>query len=313
MRDYSLESVLQYLADKRECRNLLRAGSRSFFAASLLLPREYRSPVTALYAFCRVADDAIDAGRGEADAIALLYRRLDAIYRDRPLDNAVDRAFTEVVHRYSIPYTLPAALLEGFEWDISGRRYESLSDVYGYAARVAGTVGAMMAIICGARRPDVLARACDLGVAMQLTNIARDVGEDARAGRLYLPGSNMQEAGIDVERWMQSPRFDSRLGNVVKQLLETADQLYQRSEWGIAQLPAACRPGIFAARWIYAEIGREVESNGLDSVSRRAIVGAPRKAILLAHALRQAVKTRQPDVAPPLDEVRFLLDAVAGA
>ncbi len=109
-----------------------------------------------------------------------------------------------------MPRELPEALLEGFEWDLVGRRYETLEELQAYAARVAGSVGAMMAVLMGARSAAVLARACDLGVAMQLTNIARDVGEDARQGRLYLPLAWLREAGIDPERLARSARFSTR-------------------------------------------------------------------------------------------------------
>ena len=98
-----------------------------------------------------------------------------------------------------IPRALPEALLEGFAWDAAGRRYETLDEVEHYAARVAGCVGAMMTLVMGRRDPAILARACDLGVAMQLTNICRDVGEDARAGRLYLPLAWLRDNGIDPD------------------------------------------------------------------------------------------------------------------
>jgi 15-cis-phytoene synthase len=101
-----------------------------------------------------------------------------------------------------LPRELPAALLEGFAWDAAGRYYETIDELHDYCARVAGSVGAMMALIMGVKNKQVLARACELGNAMQLTNIARDVGEDARNGRLYLPRSWMREAGIDPQAWL---------------------------------------------------------------------------------------------------------------
>ena len=126
-----------------------------------------------------------------------------------------DRALAHVVHRLAIPRLLLDALLEGFLWDANGRRYETLEEVHDYAARVAGTVGAMMALVMGAHTQRALARACELGVAMQLTNIARDVGEDARNGRLYLPRAWLREAGIDPDAWLRAPRFDAAIAGVV--------------------------------------------------------------------------------------------------
>jgi phytoene synthase len=159
----------------------------------------------------------------------------------------------------------------------------------------------------------VLARACDLGVAMQLTNIARDVGEDARHGRLYLPRAWMREAGLDPDAWLAAPRFDARLATVTRRLLAAADALYRRSEGGIACLPVSCRPGIGAARFIYAEIGRAVERAGLDSVTRRAVVPGRRKAVLLARSLGALLMPRPPVGAPPLEATRYLVEAVATA
>ncbi len=309
MSRLTLENVLDYRIDMRHCRRLLRGGSRSFFAASLLLPAFYRAPATALYAFCRVADDAIDEGPARNGALRRLHERLDRIYEGRPEDDPVDRALTGVVHRFDVPDTLPRALLEGFQWDREERRYETLSDVYGYAARVAGTVGVMMAVLMGVRSAPALARASDLGVAMQLTNIARDVGEDARAGRLYLPLSWLEEAGIDPEEFLSDPRSSEALKECIQRLLDDAEALYDRSEAGIRQLPGACQPGIFAARSIYREIGRELERNGLDSVGERTVVSHTRKVTLLRRALLEARRREDLIDEPPLAETRFLVEA----
>lgn len=302
-------------ADLAACRALLRTGSRTFHAASKLLPEAVRDPATALYAFCRLADDAVDHGTQPLAALAELRDRLERVYRGEPLPYPADRAFADVVAQHGIPYAMPSALLEGFEWDARGRRYETLPELNEYATRVAGTVGAMMALLMGARAPELLARACDLGVAMQLTNIARDVGEDARMGRLYLPLAWLREAGIDPEAWLEAPAYDSRLGDVIRRVLASADVLYARSGEGIAKLPLGCQPAMHAARLMYAEIGREVERRGLDSVSHRAVVPGARKAALLASALATTASTavRDPKTsgAPALDEAQFLVDSVA--
>jgi phytoene synthase len=300
--------------DIAACRQLLRTGSRSFYAASFLLPQRIRDPAIALYAFCRIADDAIDCAGDEPGAqtraLEELHRRLDRIYDGDPIDEYTDRALADVVACFGIPKALLEALLEGFQWDAEGRRFEDLSGVYDYSARVAGTVGAMMAALMGARSTQLVARACDLGVAMQLTNIARDVGEDARNGRLYLPLSWMREAGIDPEAWLKEPVFNDALAGVIERLLRAADTLYVRSDAGIAGLPMGCRAGINAARYLYAEIGRQVERQGLDSISRRAVVPGSRKVQLLAPILGTAVLSPRYVSAPPLDETRFLVDAV---
>jgi phytoene synthase len=303
-------------ADLEACRAAIRTGSHSFHAASRLLPARVRDPALVLYAFCRFADDAVDEGADKVRAVLRLRDRLDAAYAGRPHDAPADRAFAAMVRAHEMPRALPEALLEGFAWDAEGRRYATLSEVCAYSARVAAAVGAMMCVLMGARAPDTLARACDLGVAMQLTNIARDVGEDARAGRIYLPLDWLAEAGIDAGAFLTDPRPGPALGGVVARLLAFADDLYLRSEAGISALPMSCRAGIHAAGLIYRAIGAEVARAGHDSVTRRARTTGRRKLGLIALAgVRAAASPVMPQSArlhaAPLPEVAFLVTAAA--
>lgn len=277
----------------------------------MLLPRAVHEPAAALYAFCRLADDAVDGCQDRADAVEQLRERLRRAYAGTPLPTPADRALADVVARFAVPHALFDALLEGFEWDLAGRRYDTLEALQAYAARVAGTVGAMMALLMGVRTTDGLARACDLGVAMQLSNIARDVGEDAAMGRLYLPRLWLLEAGIDPDAWLARPVFSVALGRVVQRLLDAADELYRRVDAGVAGLPLRCRPGINAARFMYAEIGHEVARRGLDSVTQRARVSGSRKAWLLLRALAQLAPSASQRGLPALPANRFLVDAAA--
>ena len=303
-------------ADLEACRAAIRTGSHSFHAASRLLPARVRDPALVLYAFCRFADDAVDEGADKVRAVLRLRDRLDAAYAGRPHDAPADRAFAAMVRAHEMPRALPEALLEGFAWDAEGRRYATLSEVCASSARVAAAVGAMMCVLMGARAPDTLARACDLGVAMQLTNIARDVGEDARAGRIYLPLDWLAEAGIDAGAFLTDPRPGPALGGVVARLLAFADDLYLRSEAGISALPMSCRAGIHAARLIYGAIGAEVARAGHDSVTRRVRTTGRRKLGLIALAgVRAAASPVMPQSArlhaAPLPEVAFLVTAAA--
>ena len=225
------------------CRSLLKTGSRSFHAASRFLPYHCRDSATALYAFCRQADDAVDDSGAPHLALEMLHGRLDALYRGAPEDYAADRALASVVVRCGLPRGLLDALLDGFAWDAEGREYETLSEVLDYAARVAGSVGVMMAVIMGIRDASVLARAADMGVAMQLTNISRDVGEDARNGRVYLPGTWLREAGVDPDALRVSPQHSNGLASVTRRMLVVADKLYRRADAGLTRLPLRCRPG----------------------------------------------------------------------
>lgn len=303
--------------DLAACEQLMRGGSKSFFAASSLLPQRVRIPAIALYAFCRVADDAVDDCGSDTEACARamdsLRGRLDAIYAGEPGPIIEDRAMAMVVHRYAIPRTLPEALLDGFAWDAAGRRYDTLDELHDYGARVAGSVGAMMAMVMGVTGQQALARACELGNAMQLTNIARDVGEDAANGRLYLPQAWLREAGIDPDAWLARPVFSEALAGVVGRLLLEADRLYRQGSTGIAALPRDCRGGILAASMIYADIGGVLSAHAMDSVNRRAVVGSARKLTLLCLAKARAQLPMRCAEAAPLQSIRFLAEASAAA
>jgi phytoene synthase len=303
-------SPLRPVADLDACVALMRTGSRTFFAASRLLPQRVRASSIALYAFCRVADDLVDCGgMAVGDAMAVLSHRLDRIYEGLPLDHVEDRALAVVVQRHQLPRALLDALLDGFAWDAQGRCYDSLEDLHDYGARVAGSVGAMMCWIMGVRDPQALARACELGVAMQLTNIARDVGEDARNGRLYLPRRWLREAGIEPDAWLRQPGCTPALQGVVARLLDEADRLYRQAAAGIPQLPRDCRSAILAARLIYAEIGEQLRRDGLDPIRQRAVVPTARKLVLLASAAVQSGwlgATAQ--ATPPLAAIAYLVD-----
>ena len=302
--------------DLAHCKEAIRHGSLSFHAASKLLPAKVRDPALALYAFCRLADDEVDEGDDQTGAVLRLQDRLDMAYAGRPKNAPEDRAFAAIVEEFEMPRALPEALLEGLAWDAAEHRYDTLSGVRDYSARVASAVGAMMCVLMRVRDPDALARACDLGVAMQLTNIARDVGEDARMGRIYLPLDWLAEAGIDPEAFVQQPLPTNDVCRMVKRLLAEADRLYLRSEAGINVLPLRARTGIWAARLIYAGIGKQLRRQMYDSISVRAHTSARQKLGWVAQAgLRTAGSVVMPKsaviYAKPLDEVRFLVDAAS--
>ncbi|MFZ3581442.1 15-cis-phytoene synthase [Loktanella sp. DJP18] len=301
-------------ADLDHCRAMIRTGSLSFHAASRLLPAKVRDPALALYAFCRLADDEVDEGADKAGAVLRLRDRLDLAYAGRPRNAPEDRAFAAIVAAHDMPRALPDALLEGLAWDAQQRRYATLSDVRAYSARVAAAVGAMMCVLMDVRCADTLARACDLGVAMQLTNIARDVGEDAREGRLYLPTDWLAEAGLTPAAFLSNPQPGPVQRLMVRRLLTEADRLYRRSESGIAGLPSTARLGIWAARLIYDGIGRQVRRQDYDSITRRARTTKVQKIVWIGQAAGLTAVTYmmpRPAVmfAPPLAEVAFLVDA----
>ena len=302
--------------DLAHCKAVIKTGSLSFHAASKLLPARVRDPALALYAFCRLADDEVDEGQEKARAVLELSERLELAYAGRPRNAPEDRAFAAIIEEFDMPRALPEALLEGLAWDAQERRYETLSDVRGYSARVASAVGAMMCVLMRVRDANALARACDLGLAMQLTNIARDVGEDARAGRIYLPLEWLDAFEVTPEALLASPAATPQVRRMVRRLLAEARRLYLRSEAGVPMLPVGARTGIYAARYIYAGIGGALARAKHDSVTLRARTTTPQKlgwmAVSAVRAGGSLVAPRSPVLfARPLEEVQFLVDAAA--
>ena len=300
--------------DLQACVAMMQGGSKTFFAASRLLPPRIRTAAIALYAFCRVADDLVDEAAPGDTPLVVLQARLDAIYASTPHDHVEDHALSLLVQQYKLPRHLLDALIEGFAWDAAGRTYDSIEDLHAYGARVAGSVGAMMAWIMGTHNMDTLARACELGVAMQLTNIARDVGHDASIGRVYLPREWLVEAGIDPDAWLAQPTFTPSIAQVVTRLLGEADRLYKQAHSGIAALPPDCRAAICAASMIYAEIGHQLRREGLDSVNKRTVVSTTRKLMLLASAWTQVHWIRVSEHTPePLDAIVAMVQGCRNA
>ncbi|MEM1389116.1 MAG: phytoene/squalene synthase family protein [Pseudomonadota bacterium] len=302
--------------DMAACAEAIRHGSRSFYVASRLLPGEIRDPALALYAFCRLADDEVDLKASKAASVLALHERLDAAYAGKPFNASSDRAFAAVIEAFEMPRALPEALLEGLAWDAMEKRYATLGELHSYSARVAAAVGAMMCVLMRVRDRHALARACDLGVAMQLTNIARDVGEDAREGRLYLPLEWLAEVGLDPEGILALPVNTPELALLTHRLLRVAQRLYGQSEAGIALLPRRARPGIYAARHIYAGIGGAIERAGYDSVNSRAHTNTAQKlGWLMLSLARTGVSMMMPRsamiYARPLPQTAFLVNAAA--
>ena len=269
-----------------------------------------------LYAFCRLADDAVDDSAQKAAAVIALERRLDLAYRGAPRNAPVDRAFARLIAQVALPRALPEALIEGLAWDAEGRRYSDLSGVLAYSARVAAAVGAMMCLLMGVRDPHRLARACDLGLAMQLTNIARDVGEDAREGRLYLPTDWLDAEGVNPATIAGMTTASPALKRLTRRLLSEGNRLYLRAEPGITALPLSCRPGIMAARLVYDGIGQALAARDHDNIAHRARTTGRQKLVWLGRAGAESLATTlmpRPATlyAPPAAETAFLVRAAA--
>ena len=269
-------------------RATIRAGSKSFSAASRLFDRRTRESAWRLYAWCRHCDDVIDgqvlghgmAAPAEADARARLEALRDKTRAALKGDAAGDpafAAFARVMRAHAIPERHAFELLDGFEMDVEGRSYATLRDTLDYCYHVAGVVGVMMARIMGVADEPTLDRASDLGLAFQLTNIARDVIEDAAANRVYLPADWLSEAGV-APGDVAGPENRAAVFAVTRRLLREADRYYASARIGIARLPFRSAWAVSAARGIYREIGREVLRRGPSAWDARVSTSAGRKA-----------------------------------
>ncbi|MFS8038698.1 phytoene/squalene synthase family protein [Xanthobacter sp. AM11] len=283
-------------------------GSKSFAAAARLFDARTRADAVMLYAWCRHCDDVVDGqelghGRIASDAspaerLQLLYEETGRAYRGAPSAHPAFAAFAQVVARNAIPERYPLQLLEGFRMDVEGAHYATLDDTLTYCYHVAGVVGVMMALIMGARDDVVLDRASDLGLAFQLTNIARDVMEDAAIGRIYLPGDFLAQAGVPPQE-IAAPARRAAVARVAARLLDVAEPYYDQAVIGMGALPfrAACAVG--AARGVYRAIGTEVRRRGETAWDARVSTSKAQKLGFLARGVAQALATRFAPPPPP--------------
>jgi 15-cis-phytoene synthase len=276
-----------------ECRAILARNSRSFAIATRLLPRRARDSAAAVYAYCRRVDDAIDGcpKPDQARALSRLRRELLAIYKGDAVRGADQRAFQAVVKLHAIPPRYPGELIEGMAMDVRGAQYESLDDLILYCHRVAGVVGLMMCHVFGLTRDSALAQARDLGIAMQLTNICRDVAEDYALGRVYLPRRLLELSGCPplAEAMPSSPWGETEtrraVSAVIRQLLAVADRYYHSGGLGISALPYRAGLAVRVAARLYRAIGLELLRRDCDPSRGRAVVSRSTKLRIVLGAL----------------------------
>ncbi len=273
------------------CTAAIRKGSLSFDFASRLLPRRSRAAVHMLYAWCRHADDVVDRG-GDAQTVAELRRLTRRAMAGIPEGGREFEALTWLSRNYALPETYLQELLSGMQMDVDGARYPDLASLRLYCWRVAGTVGVMFSHIVGVSTPVALAHAAELGIAMQMTNIARDVLEDHAMGRCYLPESWLAQAGLSRETAF-APEHREKLHEVVTRLLAEADRSYALGDRGVGFLPLGTALAVAVARRVYSEIGRLVRERGGGAWDRRAFVPLSRKLQLFLFAALQALSTRR--------------------
>jgi phytoene synthase len=253
---------------------IIQAGSKSFAAAAKIFNPETRASAYLLYAWCRHCDDVIDGqqlgydqgntpNHDPSKELIKLRKQTNDALTGLLTDDPIFSALQKVISKNNIPKAYPLARLDGFEMDVHRRSYQTIDDTLNYCYHVAGVVGVMMSIIMGAKDDATLDRACDLGLAFQLTNIARDVIEDAQNGRVYLPTAWLRSAGLNADpNLLLQESHREQLVIVVDRLLKEAEKYYDSSLSGLPKLGFRSAWAIATARIVYRKIGVELIKNG---------------------------------------------------
>jgi phytoene synthase len=303
--------------EPREWRAYMAHHSRSFSFAARFFPADAAERVARVYAWCRVTDDLVDRADGEdtaaleavLDEWAALSRRA---YGGRATGIALlDRTMVEMAAA-RVPFTYAAELVEGMRMDLRRESYPTAAALRVYTYRVASVVGLWLTELFGVHEPATLRRAEAMGHAMQLTNILRDVGEDARAGRLYLPADLMRRHGVTADALAAAVAGTAPLPAgypaLVEELMRSAEEDYALAFAAIPRLPEFFQKPVAVAAHVYRGIHASIRRNGYDNLHLRARTSAPEKALLAARALRDLRTARRASTAP---EVRMESEAVA--
>lgn len=272
----------------RHCRDLTREHSKTFYFGSRFFPPRQRRAVWAVYAACRCGDDIADEPGGGEAALNDWWRGVQAALAGeaacRALERPLDAALCWAAREFPLPQAPFQELYQGLMMDLRGHVYRDMDDLELYCRRVAGVVGFMIAPICGYRGGErTLEHALRLGMAMQLTNILRDVGEDLERGRVYLPQSLLEAHGVDratLEAGVVTPEYRA----LMRHLCTLARRWYREGRAGLPQLHGSGRLAVAAAARAYEGILDSLERNDYDNFRRRAQVSGPRKLLMLPQA-----------------------------
>jgi len=280
----------------------IAVGSKSFAAASKLFDEPTRRSAVMLYAWCRHCDDVIDGQEAGHDAVSIsreeaerrllhLKAQTHAVYRGDALHDPAFAAFRQVVLAHDIPEQHALEHLAGFEMDVLERRYLSIDDTLEYCYHVAGVVGLMMARVMGARDEATLDRACDLGLAFQLTNIARDIIDDAAVGRCYLPERWLEEQAIPRDR-LADLHHRPAVALLGQRLVELAEPYYASAQAGLGALPWRSAWAVATAAVVYRQIGMKVLEAGEHAWDERISTSKAEKIGAVSIGLWRAVTSR---------------------
>jgi phytoene synthase len=276
------------------CRNITRTHAKTFYLATRFLPNEKQRSIFAIYGLCRYVDDLIDESEdlitqskiNAADARPIMdefQRKLEEAYQTKQSDNLILMAFTDTLNTFHIPMKYPLELMEGVCMDLHTNRYQTFDQLYGYCYKVASVVGLMTSEVFGYEDPKAIGHAIDLGIAMQLTNILRDIGEDLERNRIYLPLEELERFGL-TEKDLFDHVIDDRFKALMDFQIDRARRYYASADEGIAMLNADSRLPVILARENYSRILDVIERN-IDRVYKhRAYLTTSQKLKILPKA-----------------------------
>lgn len=283
------------------CRGITRSFAKTFYFATRFLPNHKQRSIFAIYSLCRYVDNLMDETQdlitgerldvAESDArLKEFRRRLYLAYDGRLLDDPILHAFTDVLRSSRIPIELPLELIEGVRMDLTKTRYATFEEVYDYSYKVASVVGLMTSEVFGYSDREALTHAVDLGIAMQLTNILRDVGEDLTRDRIYLPAEELAAFGVSEED-LFARKLDAPFIRFMQHQVNRARDYYASAAKGVEMLDRDSRLPVWLALENYGRILNKIEENGFDVFSNRAHLTSAEKFTIIPRILYRIKKS----------------------
>ncbi|KAK2376800.1 hypothetical protein P8452_48699 [Trifolium repens] len=284
------------------CGEICAEYAKTFYLGTLLMTPERRRAIWAIYVWCRRTDELVDgpnASHITATAMDRWESRLDELFQGRPFD-MLDAALSDTVAKFPVDIQPFKDMIEGMRMDLKKSRYQTFDELYLYCYYVAGTVGLMSVPVMGistlsqAPTESVYNAALALGIANQLTNILRDVGEDARRGRVYLPQDELTLAGLSDDD-IFAGKVTDKWRNFMKSQIKRARMFFDEAEKGVTELNEQSRWPVWASLLLYRQILDEIEANDYNNFTKRAYVGKTKKllSLPLAYARSMVPPTRK--------------------
>ncbi|MEX0721485.1 MAG: squalene/phytoene synthase family protein [Balneolaceae bacterium] len=290
-------SVIEDVEDEKlkkaysHCRQITRHHAKTFYMASRFLPNEKQRGIFAIYSLCRYLDDLVDEAEDLIQQKAITIEEVDErlesfklrildVYEHKNVDDPILTAFADTLRKYNISIELPFLLFDGVKADLIKSRFKDFTEMYDYSYKVASVVGLMTSEVFGYTDSSALDYAVDLGIAMQLTNILRDVGDDLRRGRIYIPEDERQMFGVS-EEGLFSYSLDDNFKNLMAFQIQRAREYYEKADFGIDMLSKDSRLPVYLARHNYSRILNKIEENEYNVFEHRAYLNYTEKLSVL--------------------------------